>query len=400
MKHAWVACASIGSLTGCAFTWEPRSVTTTRNDVSAIRFTTATLPGRAELGADGVLRFTVDDSSLCQQDRLTIERRRTTRHYGFSGAGKVTVGVAGAVGVGGIVGAVVTDEPAPFAAVASVGLLTAGVILLIRYAAPNAPRQVQDTGDQPVIDATETVPCGAELAASYANLSVVTPWGAVHGAAVDEHGVASFAIDWLDTPGARDAIAAPWQLTSGALSTTYTPSSDDVEQILRFAEVTRDRVVVADQPAALAIDAFQLEGAGLVVGGTGLVTLTVANTGPSTAVDVVGKTRSTIKALDGVTFALGKIQPGRRASRTVTVKAPTKTDDDRALVKLTVSAAGAASVSGDLTIELTRSVCPAGGMSRETYDAKRKNLKSARDAGHITQEEFDRYDAELLSCLP
>ena len=44
-------------------------------------------------------------------------------------------------------------------------------------------------------------------------------------------------------------------------------------------------------------------------------------------------------------------------------------------------------------------VCPHGRLTREKYRAKRAELKAALDAGELTQEEFDSYDAELVGCL-
>jgi len=38
-------------------------------------------------------------------------------------------------------------------------------------------------------------------------------------------------------------------------------------------------------------------------------------------------------------------------------------------------------------------------LTRDEYKAKRKRLQAALDSGALTQKEFDKYDADLVSCL-
>jgi hypothetical protein len=45
-------------------------------------------------------------------------------------------------------------------------------------------------------------------------------------------------------------------------------------------------------------------------------------------------------------------------------------------------------------------MCEPGQLTRAEYDAKIAELRAARGAGDLTQAQFDRYDAELVSCLP
>ena len=46
-----------------------------------------------------------------------------------------------------------------------------------------------------------------------------------------------------------------------------------------------------------------------------------------------------------------------------------------------------------------RKLCIPGRLSGTQYDVKAAKLRAMRDAGGLTQAEFDRYDAELVSCL-
>ncbi len=43
--------------------------------------------------------------------------------------------------------------------------------------------------------------------------------------------------------------------------------------------------------------------------------------------------------------------------------------------------------------------CKQGILTRDAYLAKRKKLQSARDSGELSQEEYDRYDAENVNCI-
>jgi hypothetical protein len=45
-------------------------------------------------------------------------------------------------------------------------------------------------------------------------------------------------------------------------------------------------------------------------------------------------------------------------------------------------------------------LCEPGELTREQYDAKIAELRAARAAGDLTQAQLDRYDAELVACLP
>lgn len=45
-------------------------------------------------------------------------------------------------------------------------------------------------------------------------------------------------------------------------------------------------------------------------------------------------------------------------------------------------------------------LCTAGQLSRAQYRAKLKELRAAVAAGDLTQAQLDRYDAELVTCLP
>jgi hypothetical protein len=45
-------------------------------------------------------------------------------------------------------------------------------------------------------------------------------------------------------------------------------------------------------------------------------------------------------------------------------------------------------------------MCEPGQLTRQQYDAKIAELRAALTAGDLTQAQFDRYDAELVTCLP
>jgi hypothetical protein len=44
-------------------------------------------------------------------------------------------------------------------------------------------------------------------------------------------------------------------------------------------------------------------------------------------------------------------------------------------------------------------LCHAGELSHTQYSAKLAALRAARAAGNLTRDQFDQYDAELVSCL-
>ena len=44
-------------------------------------------------------------------------------------------------------------------------------------------------------------------------------------------------------------------------------------------------------------------------------------------------------------------------------------------------------------------VCPSGPISRSNYKKKRAELVKARDAGALSGDEFDQYDAALVLCI-
>jgi hypothetical protein len=44
-------------------------------------------------------------------------------------------------------------------------------------------------------------------------------------------------------------------------------------------------------------------------------------------------------------------------------------------------------------------LCAAGQLTHTQYRAKLAELRAALAAGNLTQDQFDRYDAELVSCL-
>ncbi len=53
-----------------------------------------------------------------------------------------------------------------------------------------------------------------------------------------------------------------------------------------------------------------------------------------------------------------------------------------------------------LTLEIARpQICPGGKISRARFDEKRTELRRKLDAGLISKEDFERYEAELVGCM-
>lgn len=44
-------------------------------------------------------------------------------------------------------------------------------------------------------------------------------------------------------------------------------------------------------------------------------------------------------------------------------------------------------------------ICKQGKLTRDAYLRKRKQLQDALASGALSQQEFDGYDAEMVSCL-
>jgi hypothetical protein len=70
-------------------------------------------------------------------------------------------------------------------------------------------------------------------------------------------------------------------------------------------------------------------------------------------------------------------------------------------IVITMTAPSAAPVQQKLSVEVVEfhGMCRQGKLTRDGYRAKRKRLETALAAGALSQDEFDKYDSELVSCI-
>jgi hypothetical protein len=377
---------------------EPRS--------SELRLRTDQLPGRGELTASGAVRFAIDLDRLCQRfgqaNETTIPYRssKLTKWFwiylaGFA-AGAATGGYLLATADSSenqaAVGAILLGEFGLFGTIG--GILIPVLGSMESKEEPSAPRVV-------TLPTTNTR-CDAGVAPAK-TLTLTTPWGVTIEATPAPDGVATFAIDWTDDRIAADAASqlhSPWRIASRAgPATHWTMATSDRNLALELIARTRDRVITGSTPPVL-IATLTAGATGVVVGGTSVLALRVENRGTSTAIDVTARTRSSVAVLHGLIFDLGKIQPGKAVVRSVTVKLPEATAGDDATVLVTFQERnGHAPVELTKKLPLVRSLCPSGKLTRTQYDERRARLKRTLDAGDLSPDDFDRYDAELLRCL-
>lgn len=70
-------------------------------------------------------------------------------------------------------------------------------------------------------------------------------------------------------------------------------------------------------------------------------------------------------------------------------------------ITITIDAPDFLPMQQQITVRISesRGVCKQGKLTREAYRTKRKRLQDALAAKTLTQQEFDTYDAEMVSCL-
>lgn len=70
-------------------------------------------------------------------------------------------------------------------------------------------------------------------------------------------------------------------------------------------------------------------------------------------------------------------------------------------ITITMSAPDMAPVTQRVAVEVVEfhGMCKQGKLTRDEYRKKRKRLESALAAGALSQDEFDKYDSELVSCI-
>lgn len=361
----------------------------------------------------------------------------------------------------------------------------------------------------------EFVACPPALDVKNVPVSIRAPWGAVYTAVSDGAGSVEIDVNWAQagidplSDRASEQLSAGWSMStnkSGAVALKIEPR--DVELMraaIGAATDTQYEIGAANEKATLTA---QFADSALVAGRSGLVSLSIANSGPQPAYRVVAKLRSGTEAFHGLQLSFGRIDPGKSKTKTQQVVIPPRLDDRSPIVLADISyfngdafntrqrfnitleresilgvecklatteiAPGArvrlecelrnsskqpardlsvivtvgdvvtpnvgpkklgggdvvklefigvtsktekqgaqlpiklqVAAEGQPTLEQTFSVrvttvaprCKAGKLTRDEYRAKRKRLQAALDAHALTQKEFDKYDAELVSCL-
>lgn len=92
------------------------------------------------------------------------------------------------------------------------------------------------------------------------------------------------------------------------------------------------------------------------------------------------------------------IEPGRRHRVSLELTVPVDAEGDTA-VKVTLSGPGVKSISATVNTKVASGLCGGKKLTQEEYRAKRDKLEKAFQAGAMSAQEFDKFDAELVSCL-
>lgn len=400
--------------TGCALTFDGERKVTRRPQPTPARVRADALPGTAALQPDGTVKFQLALDQLCQRDKITIEEIGVDRRKRYSTAGVVTtVATLALIPLGVFLfsqmetdtDGFLTDDSVPkmIGGILSIlgGAVGGGFLLAFRYAEPSGfpkTKGYQKLEERSVPGGSELLAC-TDGAAAAGELALATPWGTSATAKPAFDGATTFAVDWgAERAGAlpREQLASGWRVTAGATAAAWVPSDAEVTQIAQQIVQARERVVVGATPAQLAP---ALEAKGIEIGGGGQLVVTVRNTGGSTASSVTAKTRSSVAALHGLTLAFGTIQPGANVTRSIDVKIGADVVEDAATVLVVVTDAKGVTAEVTQKLTLTRALCVGGKLTRAQYDEKRAKLKKTLAEKLITQEEFERLDAELLRCL-
>lgn len=253
---------------------------------------------------------------------------------------------------------------------------------------------------------TETVPCNDEL---LGKLALRTPWGITlpEQSAIGSPPAATFEIDWnldnLDPKSAagRARLAGPWVVQSSALGTIASIQLPDAE-VARAADLVGDartRIVKGATPASLVTAGFTVDGGVITPGSPTTLRLSVENRGASSARNVVVTTRSSLAELHDLKVQFDLLQPGKKAERTLSVTVPGNVSNPTVTVVLLFSeASGQIPQPVTQQLKLVNTVCPNGTFSRAEYEQKRGRLEGQLGKG-ITQDEFNKLDAELVRCI-
>jgi hypothetical protein len=135
------------------------------------------------------------------------------------------------------------------------------------------------------------------------------------------------------------------------------------------------------------------------------IILSVTNRGSDPAHGVVAQLKSSSAALHGLQLSLGRIDRGETRTWTSDVATAGAADDLDPVVVAAVTASDApptfttAKLRPATEVVEIRGPCKQGALTRAAYHIKRKALQTALAAAAFTQEEFDRYDSALVSCI-
>jgi hypothetical protein len=415
---ARVTAAVLVCTTGCVFTYDGERRVTHRPAPSEARVR-ANLPGRGSLQPDGTVQFALDLDKLCQRDRMTteeigIDKRKRFSPFGFGfmavSAASLTLGIYAFTkieGSGSGNGLEGTDALLLVGGVFGSLFGAGGVILPIslRYADPvTFPRSkgYEKVETREIHEGIDVGRCPAG-APAVGDLVFTTPWGTTTKGNLRGDGLATFSVDWSANRAAeipREQLASGWSIASPSTNAVATMrlSREDTDQVVKLIAKARERVVVGATDAHLAVT-VATGVKGLEIGGTGQLVIDVTNDGGSTATNVTAKTRSSLPALHGLTASFGIVQPGASARRTLDVKLPLDITDDSAKVIVVVADGAGKSTEVTQNLPLALAVCPGGKLTRERYNEKRAKMKRALTAKEMSQEDFDKFDTDMLRCL-
>ncbi len=252
----------------------------------------------------------------------------------------------------------------------------------------------------------ENTPCPGDV---LGGLSIAAPWGAVDGPheLVGSPPSTTFPIDWnVDFDPATDAgrarLAGPWLVQSAKHGTvaSFNLGAAEVTRAAALVAQSRTRTVKGATPANLLTAGLTADGGALVVGGTTTVRISIENRGASTAREVTVTSRSSLAQLHDLKISFGLIQPGKQTTKSISITLPDGVTGDTATVVLAFSeATGQIPANVTQQLKLARTVCPQGKLTRAQYDQKRAKLQKAVNDGTMTQDEFNKFDAELVNCI-
>jgi hypothetical protein len=116
------------------------------------------------------------------------------------------------------------------------------------------------------------------------------------------------------------------------------------------------------------------------------------------AVDVAVGTGA---ALPATGLLLPELEPHGRFKFQLTAALPRSAKAGSSMpILITINASDFAPVQQQILIQVTHAgMCTQGKLTRDAYEAKRKRMQDALKSGSLNQAEYDRYDAENVSCL-